>query len=377
MCSIREIATHRNAENKKEDCQSGQNQTIMKKRWFILLVFPLALILWRPASRPETSRTPTLAKRVQKSTQTLHQVKTGVEAKSSFLELKAALRQMEAKEAREWILTALASGEDFSTQLDLTLDAGQNLAAWPSWRVFLLDLLFLTDREAAATLSRDLLQQSQSPDEWAVCLRNLARVGKDDALLKTKSAELLRRKDWRKNPSAGYLEAFDVIVHTKQTALAPELLANCDAHDEKAVRHASFLTLDRLVMAEPARMLPELVNVASKHPKSGLMLSNMIARADLRDTKQRQAVETYLIDPKRTPEELQGFASVFPNANVAVSQNLLSTNPTIQGVDLAARDRASLEVVSAWLIDDRFKSVHKSLRTIAMRLESWRSSSNR
>jgi hypothetical protein len=350
---------------------------MIKKRWFIFLMLPLALLVWWPDAETDVSRHQTPTERVQKSSQKLHEVKTGVVARSSFAELKAALRQMDLKEAREWLLAALASEEDFATELDLTLDSGQNLTGWPSWRVFLLDLLFLIDQEAAAEFSSELLASSASPDEWAVCMRNLGRVGKHDKLLKTKSAELLLRKEWQKKPSAGYLEAFDVIVHVRNTTLAPELLANCDACEEKAVRHASFLTLDRLVMAEPARMLPELVNVASKHPKSGLMLSNMIARADLRDTKQRQAVETYLIDPKRTPEELQGFASVFPNANVAVSQNLLSTNPTIQGVDLAARDRASLEVVSAWLIDDRFKSVHKSLRTIAMRLESWRSSSNR
>lgn len=52
------------------------------------------------------------------------------------------------------------------------------------------------------------------------------------------------------------------------------------------------------------------------------MLSNMIARADVRDPVQKQALETYLLDPKRTAEELRGFASVFPNANVAISQNL-------------------------------------------------------
>lgn len=348
----------------------------MKKRWFILFVLPLALLLWWPASPPETPRHQTPAERVQKSSQKLREVKTGVEARGSFSDLKAALRQMDAKEAREWLLAALASGEDFATELDLTLDSGQNLAGWPSWRVFLLDLLFLTDPEAAAKVSSELLASSASPDEWAICMRNLGRLGKHDELLKAKSAELLRRKEWQNNPSAGYLEAFDVIVHTRNTALAPELLANCDARDEKAVRHASFLTLDRLIMAEPAKVLPELVRDASKHPQSGLMLSNMIARADLRDAKQREAVEAYLIDPKRTAEELRGFASVFPNANVAVSQNLLTNTPTIQGADLAARDRVSMEVVSAWLMDERFKTVQEPLRTIALRLENWRSTSD-
>lgn len=275
---------------------------------------------------------------------------------------------MAVKEAREWLLVQWTKGDDFATKLDLSMDAGQNLAAWPSWRVFLLDMLFLTDAEAAADISRELLAVSQSPDEWAVAMRNLARVGKHDELLKTKSAELLRRKDWQQNPSAGYLEAFDVIVHTRNTALASELLANCDVREVKAVRHASFLTLDRLVMAEPDKVLPELAKTASSHPQSGLMLSNMIARADVRDATQRQAVETYLLDPKRTAEELRGFASVFPNANVAISQNLLTPSPTIRGADLAARDLACFKVLAGWLADERFKAVHETLGVAAGRL---------
>lgn len=349
----------------------------MKKRWLILLLLPLALILWRPASPPGTSRPPTPTERVQTTSHKLRRVKTGVEAKGSFSELKAALRQMKTEEAREWLLAELATGEDFATLLDLTLDSGQNLASWPSWRVFLLDLLFLTDPEASAPVSRDLLSTSSLPDEWAICLRNLGRVGRHEELLKTKSAELLRRKEWQKNPSAGYLEAFDVIVHTRNTAVAPELLANCDTRNEKAVRHACFLTLDRLIMAEPAKVLPELAKNASKYPQSGLMLSNMIARADVRDAVQRTSVETYLLDPKRTAEELRGFASVFPNANIAISHSLLTHAQTIEGTDLASRDRISLEVVSAWLMDERFKNIQELLRAIAKRLENWRSSNNR
>lgn len=101
------------------------------------------------------------------------------------------------------------------------------------------------------------------------------------------------------------------------------------------------------------------------------MLSNMIARADVRDPVQKQALEIYLLDPKRTAEELRGFASVFPNANVAISQNLLTVSPTIQGADLAARDIASYKVLAGWLADDRFKSVIEPLRQAAGRLQGF------
>ncbi|MBE2283562.1 MAG: hypothetical protein IAE77_08870 [Prosthecobacter sp.] len=340
-------------------------------RWLLFLLAVLLTVLLC-GRKPNTQVIPTLADRVRTSTTHIHAAPHAPETKQSLIELKSALRQMDTKEAVKWIQAQLRSGEDTSFQLDLVLDAGQNLSGWPSWRVFLLDLLYLTDPETAAFSSKELLATSRSPDEWAVAMRNLARVGTEDELLKSKSAELLRHKEWQKTPSAGYLEAFDVIVHTRNTELTPDLLAHCDERDAKAVRHASFLTLDRLVMADPAKVLPDLARSASSHPKSGLMLSNMIARADVADPVQRQAVETYLLDPKRTDDELRGFASVFPNANVAVSHNLLTKTPTLQGAELAVRDRNSLETVSRWLSDERFKTVHGSLRTIVVRLQSMR-----
>lgn len=331
---------------------------------FILLAALLFCLTW-PSHVPQPL---SLLQQLQSRAKQVHGASSALDSKTAFIELKSALRQMEKADALDWLFLELTTGSNFTTQLDLTLDSAQNLAGWPSWRVFLLDLLFLTDPEAAAALSRELLSTSSSPDEWAVCLRNIARAGKDETLLKTKSAELFRRKEWQKNPSAGYLEAFDVIVHTRNTALAPELLANCDAREEKAVRHASFLTLDRLIMAEPAIVLPKLARDASRHPRSGVMLSNMIARADVRDIAQRQALETYLLDPKRTAEELRGFASVFPNANIAVSQNLLTQAPTISAADLSSRDKASFEQVASWLEDPRFADIHKTLLQCHQRL---------
>ncbi len=346
----------------------------MKKRWFIAaLVFLSALFVWLlwPRGVPENaagSARPQPAQRLQTGAENLRQAKTPTDSKAAFMDVRAALRQMDTDEARQWILAQWRGGEDFATKLDLTLDSRQNLLGWPSFRTFLLDMLFQIDPEAAADVSKDLLDTSESPDEWAVAMRNLGRVDSHDELLKSKTAELLQRRDWQRDPSAGYLEAFDVIVHTRHTVLAPDLLANCDAQDEKAVRHASYLTLDRLILAAPEQVLPELAKNASQHPRSGLMISNMIARADVRSAVQRQALETYLLDPKRTAEELRGFASVFPNGNIAVSDNLLTRVATINGEELALKDRASLEAVAAWLADPRFAKLEITLRQSYKRL---------
>ncbi|MBL9131209.1 MAG: hypothetical protein JNG86_08425, partial [Verrucomicrobiaceae bacterium] len=205
-------------------------------------------------------------------------------------------------------------------------------------------------------------------------MRNLARGSQspeDTALLKTKTAEMLRNKEWRTKPSAGYLEAFDVIVHTQNTALAPDLLNLCEDRDQRGTRHAAFLTLDRLAMAKPAELLPELAEFAAKHPSSRLMVSNMVARADIRVPEQRQALENYLLDERRAPDELRAFASVFPNGNVSVSQNLLTRAPVLQGADLAAQDRVALETMTAWLEDPRFAKVREPLAEACKRLHGF------
>jgi hypothetical protein len=318
----------------------------------------------------EQNRTP--ESRLGASRQQLVQSSSAAERRMTMKEMKRALREMAAKEATGWILQELEHSKDYATQLDLELGTDQNLTAWPSYRVFLLDVLMLVDPAAAATKARELLQSPGTADEWAIAMRNLARGGglpEDEALLKTKSAELLRNSEWRKQPSAGYLQAFDVIVHTKNTALAPELMSLCDKQDQKAVRHAAFLTLDRLLLVQPDAVLPMLSQSASQHPQSGLMISNMMARGDLRNKVQRQAIESYLLNEKRTADELRGFASVFPNANVAVSNNLLTKTASINSAELAEKDRAALEIVAAWLGNPAFSRSHPMLMETYRRLK--------
>jgi len=91
-------------------------------------------------------------------------------------------------------------------------------------------------------------------------------------------------------------------------------------------------------------------------------------RVIFRSEVQRQGLVNYLLAPERTAEELQGFASVFPNANMAVSKNLLTNTLAIDGRDLAARDRKSLEQVEQWLGDPRFVRVHPILKACHNRI---------
>lgn len=293
---------------------------------------------------------------------------------SSLAERKQELLQMDPAEARDWILQELEIGKDYDTEADLTIGSDGNLSAWPSYCTYLLDLLHLVDPGTAADLSRKLVESSQSPDEWAVALRNVAVADNDDETrewLRAKSAALLRNTEWRSDPSAGYLNAFDVMVHTEYTALTPELLALSDDPDKRAVRHASFLVVDRLTQRRPDVVLPLLADSANRYPNSGRMISNLMARADLREDIQRESVERYLLDSRRTKEELDGFASVFPNANFLVSNNLLTPVDGLDGIELAERDRAALKVVESWLSEERFAKLRPVLQRSRERLRGF------
>ncbi len=289
-------------------------------------------------------------------------------------DLKAALLRRDRLEAVKWITQRLDSGEDFSTGQDITIGQDGGVTEWSTLRVLLLDVLFETDPVAAADLGRRILQTPTTADEWALAMRNVGAgspSAEDVALLKTKSAEMLHNETWRKEASAGYLQAFDVIVHTRNAALSPELIQYTGDTGNKAVRHAAFLTLDRLTLGEPAVMMEKLIPTAVAQPETALMVSNMVARADVRDSAQRRLVEDYLLDEKRTAAELQAFTGVFPNANQFVSPNLLTKVVTVSGSELAAHDRVALEVVNTWLDDPRFVRVHASLQGTRERLKSF------
>lgn len=337
-----------------------------------VLAIALAVYLVRPKTAPEpeepTAVVPTAATAPHAAT-----IPT-IDPDLPLGEKRNRLLLLNRDEARAWVLRELESGTDFATGMDLALGTDQNLTSWPSYRVFLIDLLFQIDPELAAAKSRDLVETSESPDEWAVALRNVAKAdseGRATGWLRDKATALVRNEAWKTDPSAGYLNAFDVIVHARHTALTPELMVLADNPEAKALRHASFLAIDRLVQVSPEEMLPSLAGTADRYPRSGPMLSNLMARADVREENQRAALERYLLDEKRTEEELTSFAHVFPNANFHISNNLLTRTEGIDGITLAEQDRATLEVIRGWLEDERFSRIHSALRIAESRLSQF------
>jgi hypothetical protein len=295
-------------------------------------------------------------------------------SKQQLAELHAWLATMPANAAVAELRRFLDSREDSSTRLGFKIADGGALAEAPTLRTFLLDEMARLDPAAAAEYAKVILASKDSPDEWALALRNLARGDASVAgrgFLEQKTNELLRHEPWQREPSVGYLEAFDAAVFVGGTNLIPTLSDLIRRKDNQAVAHASFLALDRLVINDVVSTLTALQSAPEGMVGREQTRANYFARGDVRNPRQRQMLEEYFSDPKLSAAELEAFAGSFPNANFMISANLLTQNQTLEHGELVNRDAESLRVLQQWIADPRFARQHPALQKAARRLEEF------
>lgn len=292
--------------------------------------------------------------------------------------LRQELESMPTDQATAWMRAFLNKGGDKPTGLSFVIGNDRDLSEWPTFRTFLIDTLSTIDPEAAAAASRDILSVPTSADEWALALRNVGRTGtstEDLEYLRIKTEALIANPEWQEHPSIGYLNAFDVLVHTDATGSTPLLSGLIRRKDRKDLAHAGFLTLDRLVQRNPADVLTRLTSDRMLQESRPEMVAQQFARADLRDADQREIVKSWLLDPSRTDTELRSFAGIYPNSNRFISNNLLTRDPPQSGGDLASHDREALEIISMWREDPAFQHIKPCLATMQERLVTFVSQS--
>ena len=268
----------------------------------------------------------------------------------------------------------LDSKADASTHLGFKVGKNGLLDEAPTLRTFLLDELARLDPAAAAGYAKVILSSMDSPDEWAVALRNLAWGDTSDqghSLLEQKTTEMLQYEPWQQNPSTGFLEAFDVAVYLGGTGLMPALTDLVRQQNNPAVAHASYLALDRLVIHNPTATLTALLADPDSMQGREATRANYFARADVSDPQQLHILENYLLNPQITPTEIDTFAGIFPNANYMISPNLLTQSQTPDRVALVNRDAKSLSVVQTWIGDPRFAQLFPSLEKTEVRLRGF------
>ncbi len=321
---------------------------------------PPPVIVSQPAENPLV---PTF-ERLEKSTDPLATLKA----------LQAKLGSMNPAESVAWIRDFLKSGKDKPTGLPFEIAADHTMKQCPTFRTFLLDALRGIDPAASAEISREILAKPTTADEWALALRNIGLTDQSpqtNTTLREKTEALITNPAWQANPSVGYLNSFDVLVHTQAVKSTPLLSSLIQRKDRKDLGHAAFLTLDRLVQRVPEEVLSRLASDRSLQQSRPEMTAQQFARADLRDPAQQDILRSWLLDPVRTGTELTSFAGVYPNNNHFISNNLLTTEPTQSGADLAAHDRAALEILNAWSVDPTFAPVKNHLNTMISRLNGF------
>lgn len=272
------------------------------------------------------------------------------------------------------ILAELESGQDAPTGHTFKVGKGGVLASAPTWRVALLDELARLDPKAAAEQAEKILREFNSPDEWAISLRNyaLAKTSPEaKAFLEERLRAMLQHAPWRENPSVGFLEAFDVAVYLGGTELMPTLTDLVRLTNNLAVAHAAYLALDRLTINDPVTTLAKLQAEPDLMRGREVTRANFFARADVADPRQRALIEAYLSNAQMNITELDTFTGLFPLASFHVEPGLLTPIVTPNHDTLARRDRAALAVIEEWMSDARFERLQPKLQTIKKRLGSF------
>jgi hypothetical protein len=127
--------------------------------------------------------------------------------------------------------------------------------------------------------------------------------------------------------------------------------------ENRALSHAAYLAMDRLVIQDTATVLGKLQAQPELMTGREPTRANFFARADVADPAQKTILEKYLGDRRLSGAELETFAGLYPNANYMISHNLLTQVSTPNGGSLRARDQQALQVVQGWLEDPRFQRI--------------------
>ena len=301
--------------------------------------------------------------------QLLALLENGTATEGDLEALKRTLLSADPALATAAILDFLATGRDARTGLDFALRPGGELAA-PTLRVLLMDVLGRIAKrdgtDSAAKLARETLEKKDSADEWAVALRNVAwHEPAATAYLSAKAREMLAHAPWRAAPTGGMLEAFDVIVFTKDASFTADLAAAQNDPDTQ-LRHAADVALDRLAAASPLDVMSYLNAHPATLAERPMLRADYFAKADLAQAGQKTALEFYLGRPDIADAEKTKLLKALATPAAFVSENLLTEPPPEP--DDAAREHAILAATHEWLTGKRFPPLESQLLQLQRRL---------
>ena len=289
-------------------------------------------------------------------------------------ELRDTIRSAPEEVAAAAVVAFLKSGDDAPTGLPFEVGPEGMMEAIPSVRSALLDLLPSLDPMVALAVAREIMDQRTSADEYALALRNMAWNDLDGDLKSELSKRFmdLLKSPWLEQPSAGFLEAFDIAVEVGGGAMFDRLVAlagEATAKSNSAASRAAFMSLDRMIVRDRALLTAAFSADGGWLEFAPLQRASLMSRLDLTEPGQREVFSRYLATTSHAAGELEYFAKVFPNENFLYGHRLVTADeatPTIDEVKAAdVRVVAELDALEATVPDEAKVAV----RTIRERLK--------
>ena len=273
-------------------------------------------------------------------------------------------------EAIRALVAFLSTGRDAKTGESFTVGSNGELSGAPTFRVLLLDLLGRLCRDAksseALALSRQLLDHKTSADEWAIALRNVGWAApQDTAYLMAKARELLHYQPWRQQPTAGFREAFDVIVFARAVPMIPDLTEVLQG-DDQSLQTSAAVALDRLAELAPLDAMTFLNQNRGELAQKPFLRADYFSKADFSQASQRAAVETYLSRPDVQVAEKAKLLAVLASPGSFASDSLLTQPPPDDFPP--QRVEALRRTVDEWLQTARFPELLGPLRQLQLQI---------
>lgn len=298
------------------------------------------------------------------------------ESERILQELRGQIHLADSQQAVVAIVDFLKSGKDVPTHLPFVVGPGGVMELVPTLRTALLDVLPSLDPSAALDLARSVMDETKSPDEYALALRNLAWNDIDGDLrneLSDRLEQMIQTKDWTEGPSSGFLEALDagVELSTQRSfdsfvRLSGEALMNAD----QSLARALFIAMDRMVLRDPALLVgsfsadPELTGLSPDQRAS------LLSRLDITDSAQRDVFVRYLTAASHAVAELDYFADLFPNGNYLHGNWLITSGGTASSIASRRQaDRAVLAEIDRLIASSPSERMKQTLVRIRGRLQ--------
>jgi hypothetical protein len=260
------------------------------------------------------------------------------------------------------LIEYLESGDNIETTLSFLIGQHGTLSSHPTLRVAALDWLGNLSPGVAQDYALEVFESSDSPDEWALAIRNYGRVtdpGTDEFFNEILSY-MITHPEWRTRPSDGYLEAYDAVVYNRQYDLIPSLVQTVMA--DPGLDMVAMAVIDSFVQQNRAEALAYVYENMDLFNEIPELRATLFSRADLGDNGQRVVIENYLNSPTTSLKERDLFLRLFPNVNLYMAHRLLTTTQNYSLRERAEFDYISLKVITDWLSDERFTELHPVLR---------------